>query len=225
MRLEICQDGKRSLAPRSDDLASKYFFIKDVVIREGYLDEISWQSSLCFDDLNESSFLEELSWVVLCSGMKESIIRKIFGNISKCFFYWASSKVIIENKEECYGNAIKYFNNKSKISAIIFAAEMISELDFNDFKINIIKEPISVLQQFPYIGPTTAYHLAKNIGIQVAKPDRHLVRIANAVGYSDVQLFCRYVSQLSGDSIPVVDIVLWRFATIEKDYLDIFFKF
>ena len=61
--------------------------------------------------------------------------------------------------------------------------------------------------------------MAKNIGIQVAKPDRHLVRMAKAAGYSDVQLFCRTISQLSGDSIPVVDIVLWRFATIEKDYL------
>jgi hypothetical protein len=219
MRLATSQNGRRSLEPSSDDLASKYFFIKDSVIREGYLDEIIWQSSLCFNDLNESCFLKELSWVILSSGMRERVIRKLFSSISKCFFDWKSSKLIIEHKEECFNRAIQNFNNKSKISAIIFAADFLNELDFSDFKISILKDPISVLQQFPYIGPTTVYHLAKNIGIQVAKPDRHLVRMAKAAGYSDVQLFCRIISQLSGDSIPVVDIVLWRYATIEKDYM------
>ncbi|MFZ3134291.1 MAG: hypothetical protein WBH08_11565 [Methanothrix sp.] len=218
MRLETSQDGKISLELSSADLAAKYFSIKELVVSKGYLDEIEWQSSLCFNDLDESSFLEELSWVILSSGMKESVIRKLFDNISRCFFYWSSSNIIIKNKEKCFNNAICYFNNKSKISSIIFAANILNELNFNDFKASILDDPISVLQQFPYIGPITVYHLAKNIGIHVAKPDRHLVRMAKAAGYSDVQLFCRTISKLSGDSIPVVDIVLWRFATIEKDY-------
>ena len=55
----------------------------------------------------------------------------------------------------------------------------------------------------------------------VAKPDRHLTRIANRAGYTEVQKFCIEISRLSGDSIPVVDIVLWRFATIESDYLNV----
>jgi hypothetical protein len=224
MKQGMYQDGKRSLEPRLDDLAQKYSFIKEVVIREGYLNEISWQSSLRFDDLTESQFLKELSWVVLSSGMKEAIIRKIFIDISRCFFYWTSPRMIFDNKEECFNRAITYFNNKSKISAIIFAAGILKDSDFKKLKIKIYKDPISVLQQFPYVGPRTSYHLAKNIGIQVAKPDRHLERIANAAGYSDVQLFCKYISKLSGDAVPVVDIILWRFATIDKDYLDIFYS-
>jgi hypothetical protein len=222
MRLETSQDGRTFLEPRFDDLISRYLFIKSSVINRGYLGEIEWQSALCFDDLNESDFLGEISWVILSSGMKESIIRKLFSDISKCFFDWSSSRIIIENKEECFNKAINYFNNKSKISAIIFAANILTKLDFEEFKIQILKDPISVLRQFPYIGPTTVYHLAKNIGIPVAKPDRHLLRIANSAGYSDVQLFCKEISQLSGDSIPVVDIVLWRFATIERNYLNVF---
>ncbi len=164
MRLATSQGGRRSLAPNSDSLASKYSFIKESVIGKGYLDEIAWQSSLCFNDLDESCFLEELSWVILSSGMRESVIRRLFDNISKCFLYWTSSKIIIENREECFNKAINYFNNKSKISAIIFAANILSELDFCEFKISILEDPILVLQQFPYIGPTTVYHLAKNIG-------------------------------------------------------------
>ena len=67
----------------------------------------------------------------------------------------------------------------------------------------------------------TAYHLAKNIGLPVAKPNRHLIRIAQMEKYSDVQTLCGDISKLSGDSIPVVDIVLWRYATIERNYIDV----
>ena len=79
-----------------------------------------------------------------------------------------------------------------------------------------------MLKSLPYIGPVTCYHLAKNIGLQVAKPDRHLTRLANHTGYNDVQLFCEDISRQTGDSIPAVDIVLWRFASITEGYLDFF---
>ena len=145
MRLATFQDGKRSLETSPDDLASKYLFIRESVISKGYLDEIVWQSSLRFGDLTESRFLEELSWVILCSGMKESVIRKLFSYISKSFFDWASSKMIIEHKNECFDKAMRYFNNKSKISAIILAADILSDLDFCDFKTSILADPISIL--------------------------------------------------------------------------------
>ncbi len=216
---EMYRDGNKYSTSDKTGLASKYFLAKEAVISHGYESEILWQSSLCFDDLDESAFLRELSWVILSSGMRERVIRNIFGSISKCFFDWVSSKKIIENKEDCLNDAMSYFNNKSKMSAIIFAAEYLVESDFRDFKIRIFEDPISVLQRFPYIGPITVYHLAKNIGLPFAKPDRHLLRMANYSGYSDVQLFCKEISELSGDSIPVVDVVLWRFATFETNYL------
>lgn len=203
-------------------LASKYIYAKNTIIDSGYEEEILWQSSSCFDDLDEASFLRELAWVILSSGMKERVIRKLFSNISECFFYWQSAKKIIENGEKCFNDAIIYFNNKPKISSIIYAAHKLNEIEFDDFKIEVYEDPIGNLQEFPYIGPITVYHLAKNIGLPVAKPDRHLTRIANAEGYSDVQAFCKHISYLCGDPVPVVDIVLWRFATIERDYLSIF---
>ena len=204
------------------DLALRYLFAKNIVIERGYKEEILWQSSSCFDDLDEASFLRELAWVVLSSGMKERVIRNLFKEISKCFFNWESAEIIVENKDNCLHDAVKYFNNTSKISAIIYAANKLNEVEFDDFKTDISRDPIRSLQEFPYIGPITVYHLAKNIGLPVAKPDRHLTRIANAEGYSDVQAFCRHISYLCGDTVPVVDIVLWRFATIESDYLTIF---
>ena len=98
----------------------------------------------------------------------------------------------------------------------------VANTGFEALKIRIANNPLEVLQEYPYIGPVTSYHLAKNLGFSLAKPDRHLNRIAQTIGYSDVQSLCNDISSESGDSIPVVDIVLWRYATLRPDYLSIF---
>ena len=204
----------------SNQLVLKYEFAKQIVCDEGFLDEITWQENVCFDDLDESIFLREVAWVILSTGMKEQIIRRIFQKISPCFFNWESVKKIVDNKQKCYGAAIKIFRNKRKIAAIIQSCVIIDEIGFSEIKKRIGKNPIETLETFPFIGEVTVYHLAKNIGVCVAKPDRHLVRIAENEGFDDVQKFCKILSDLSGDSIPVVDIVFWRFANLTRDYLD-----
>ena len=74
----------------------------------------------------------------------------------------------------------------------------------------------------PHIGPITKFHLARNLGLDYAKPDRHLVKIALAFGYSNVQAFCREASELTGDKIGLVDLVFWRFAVLNANkYLEL----
>lgn len=204
-----------------EKLALKYLFIKDFVIENGYEEEINWQNNISFNEVDESYFLRETAWVILSSGMKETVIRNLFENIAQCFFNWTSSELIVKNKHECINKALKYFNNEKKILAIIYAAEKIYNAGFNHFKSVISINPIEKLQELPFIGPVTVYHLVKNIGLPYAKPDRHLKRISEREGYTDVQKFCYDVSKLTGDSKPVVDIVFWRFATITNDYLDV----
>ena len=38
-------------------------------------------------------------------------------------------------------------------------------------------EGVNYLTTFDQIGPVTAFHLAKNLGLDVVKPDRPLVRM------------------------------------------------
>lgn len=205
----------------NSELLQKYDFVKTIVIDEGFQHEINWQRKVSFEELNEKSFLRELSWVILSSGMKTAVVEKKFGCISKCFFKWESASLIVNNFHKCIESAIQIFNNKQKMNAIIDAAIKINKHGFNNIKKSIKSNPIQFLQQFKYIGPVTVYHLAKNIGLDYAKPDRHLVRIASLYNYSNVQKFCNDISLCSGDSIPVVDIVFWRFATIEPNYLNV----
>ena len=198
----------------------KYKFVKKIICDEGYEEEINWQSNLNFYDITESCFIRELAWVILSTGIKEQIIRKIFGNLTPHFYNWESVKKICCNEKKCYNGAIKIFGNKKKIKSILESARIINQFGYNNLKKEIEKSPIDTLKIFPFIGDVTVYHLAKNIGINVAKPDRHLVRIAKNEGFNDVQDFCRFISERCEDSIPVIDIVFWRFANLNSNYLE-----
>lgn len=205
----------------NNNLVLKYLFAKTIVRDEGFNNEILWQSNLCFDNIDERTFLQEIAWVILTCGMKEAIIRQKFHALSNCFYNWESARKISINRGKCQNSALKVFNHKKKIQAILNAADQIEKSGFNKIKQKIKRNPIDTLQIFDYIGPVTVYHLAKNIGLPVAKPDRHLNRIAQMENYNDVQTFCSDISKLSGDSVPVVDIVFWRFATIDGNYLKV----
>lgn len=204
------------------DIVSAYNLAKEIVLNAGYRTEIEWQASLDFDLITEADFLREHAWVALSAGMHERIIRRCFGIISLCFYDWQSAETIIEQENNCRCLALRYFNNHRKIDGIIKTARIIASFGFASYKEEIRRNPLQVLQSLPFVGPVTRYHLAKNIGLPFAKPDRHLVRLATSVGYSDIQQFCKDISEYVDDSIPVVDIVLWRFANITNAYVSIF---
>ena len=211
-------EGRGDGETMSDEtLAFMYRFAKCRVIKAGYAKEIEWQENIRLDKVTELDFLRELAWVILASGMKEKIIRQVFPRITAAFLDFGSAEAITEHETECKAEALKAFNNKRKIGAIIAGAWKVKGNGWFHIKKRLqgSKDPLGVLREFSFIGPITFYHLAKNIGLPVAKPDRHLVRIAEGEGYEDVQAFCSHISELTGDSVPVVDIVLWRYATLE----------
>ena len=203
-------------------LLSAYLLAKRVVIECGYGPELRWQASCNVDEVTESDFLREYAWVTLCSGMRERVVRAKFSSISECFHDWDSATRIMEDPESCRRLALTRFRHSGKINAIIRVASMIDSAGFPALKKEILDEPLKTLQRLPYMGSATSRHLAKNLGLPFAKPDRHLVRIAEASGYRDVQQLCKDLSRLTGDSIQSVDLALWRFATIYDSYQSVF---
>lgn len=208
---------KDNFASCRTGLGKVYELAKREVKMRGYSDEVVWQASQDFEGVSESDLLKESAWVILCSGFRESVIRKKFSYLSLCFCDWQSAKEIVACKDVCRDTSLKSFGHKGKIEAILQVAELVVEKGFAKLKQEIKRSPLESLKQIPYIGNVTAWHLAKNLGIPVAKPDRHLVRLANIMGYHDVQRFCGDVAEISGDAIQVVDIVFWRYATLVDD--------
>lgn len=206
----------------TDRLTSAYIKAKLNVLAGGFGHEIAWQRTVRADELTETTLLRECAWVILSSGMRESVIRQKFADVTRAFFNWASAGLINSNRDECIRSALPHFRNGPKIRAIAETADIIHAKGFKAIREEIASDPIGALKQFPFIGPRTSYHIAKNIGLSVVKPDRHLSRLAALTGYQNPLDLCEEIAQYIGEPVSVVDIVLWRFAASNPDYLEVF---
>lgn len=208
--------------PNIRRLAEAYYIAKTSVLDAGFAPEIDWQYEVSLETLTEEAFLRETAWVILSSGMSELVVKRKFPELSRIFRSWESAKLIVEYADECYTDAMSVFGNIGKLNAILYAAEHVDRRGFCNVRQQIQEEGMTYLQTFPFLGPTTSYHLAKNIGFHYAKPDRHLSRIAEGLGYHCVQNLCADISNLTAEPVSVIDLVLWRYATLNSDYLAFF---
>jgi hypothetical protein len=181
-----------------------------------YRAELEWQRSVKLDSFTESEFLREAAWVVLCSGFRASVVRQLFDHVSLCFCDWESADAIVSSAGLCATTARASFRNTAKLNAIVHIAQTIHEKGFDEFKAAVLREPISVLQSLTFIGPVTSWHLAKNLGMDVTKPDRHLVRIASELGFNSAHEVCVAISSSVGEPLKVVDLILWRYLADER---------
>lgn len=175
---------------------AKQYVIEHDTANKVYQEEIKWQNSVSFDKVTEEDFFSNYVWVVISSGLSNKAAHSISDKLHKHFPDF---------------NVITHPGKRKAIS------QMWKEFPKHFEKLKALKtdeERIEYIGSLFYMGPTIRYHMAKNLGIQVAKPDRHLVRLATAFGYSDVQTLCRDISQATGDKISVVDLVLWRHSAL-----------
>jgi hypothetical protein len=157
-------------------------------------EDIYWAENVkpCND---ADSFARQALWVILCSGFKEQAARVIEAKIYKALRQ---------------GKSIDNIGHKSKAKAIKYILDNKERL-FKEYR--AAEDKIEFLKSLPWIGDITKYHLAKNLGIDTAKPDRHLVRIAAQYGKSPFDL-CEELAKQKGCRVATVDYVLWRAANL-----------
>ncbi|WP_193181619.1 hypothetical protein [Nisaea sediminum] len=183
----------------------------DYAFGAGFEDEIEWQKNIEFHNFSESDLLRESAWVILCSGFKEQIVRSVFDYISLCFCDWESAEEIVKADPFCRISALSAFRNSAKLEAISRCAEKIYFEGFESVKRQIFLSPLSYLQEFDFIGPVTAKHLAKNLGMNIAKPDRHLFRLSECFGFRDADHLCSELARVTGEKKNVIDLIIWRY--------------
>jgi hypothetical protein len=201
-----------------DELARVYFIAKNYVIQKGYSHEIDWQERVSICDLSAQSFLKEYSWVVLASGLSDKVVTKVFPKIEVILDDWLNLEHIAANYINLEKSLLKVFNNKLKIKALLDTALIVYTQGIFKIKNHIQLNGITYLKSFSFIGETTCFHLAKNIGLSYAKPDRHLIRISNQIGFDSPHILCKLISEYISEKIQVVDLVLWRYATLDNSY-------
>ncbi len=204
----------------TERIGHAYFFAKNYIISKGYWNEIEWLDTIDYHFLTQEKFLQESAWVILASGLSDGVVQKKFPLIKNAMLGLTCGKLITENKDKCFHNSIRVFNHPGKINAILHIAQELANQSFENVKMQIDSLGIQYLKTFPFIGNATAFHLAKNIGLNVAKPDRHLVRISIALGFSTPADLCTRISDDLHENVALVDLVLWRYATLDKKYLE-----
>ena len=172
---------------------STYRRIRRRLVVQGYGGEIAWAQNRK-PVRSAEQFWREFAWVVINSGMKNQVAEKI----------WERVLIAID----CGEPIRSAFGHPGKVDAIEFVRANAPRLLRNYRR---AKDKLAWLETLPWIGSITKYHLAKNFGLDVAKPDRHLVRISGGKG---VYEFCARLAALTGDRVATVDMVIWRAANL-----------
>jgi len=131
--------------------------------------------------------------LVICnSGMKNSIAEEIY---KKCRSAIKTGK-----------SAATVFGHRGK-------AQAINDIWTNrqDIFENFLKatDKIAFCETLPWIGGITKYHLAKTYGVDCAKPDLHMQRLADREECS-VEVLCKRLAGETGYRVATIDEILWR---------------
>lgn len=154
-------------------------------------DDIQWAEALrC--PVSADDWAQEVIFVICNSGMRFLVARRIY---TRCIEALAAGTEVSAA-----------FGHKGKATAIaavwrdrraLFAAYIAAE------------DKLTSLASLPWIGHTTKYHLAKNFGLDVAKPDVHLKRLADHYGLT-AQALCEDLARRTGLRVATIDTLLWR---------------
>jgi hypothetical protein len=194
-------------------LSQGYIAIKRAVIEAGFVEEILWQSKADLSSLTTDCFLTEAAWVIMATGLSDSVVRLKFPEVRAAMRDFRVADVVLY-ADEVENSAISTFRNPKKISSIVAIARVLDELGVDGLRNKLSYEAEEFLQSLPYIGATTWMHLAKNVGVPKAKSDRHLLRLASSLHRESVDDLCSEISEWCDEPVPVVDIVLWRWCLL-----------
>lgn len=154
-------------------------------------DDVQWAENLTPPPHAEHFALEAI-FVICNSGMKNTVARGIF---DKCVgALWNGKPVAGVFGHEGKAAAIERIWREREALFLAYCQST---------------DRLAFLESLPWIGGITKYHLAKNFGLQVAKPDVHLQRLADREGCTP-QYLCERLACETGYTVATVDTILWR---------------
>ena len=175
----------------------------------GFQREIDWcENRPTLNQMLDNDVLREYAWVVFNSGMRNSVIEAKWQDLCKAF-RWFNLKSILDDEEAVRQDVLNVFGHNGKVDAVI---EMAKELwcESANFRESVKQTPLDTLKDLSFIGDITKYHLARNLGFDYIKPDRHLQRLADEYGMTPFE-FCDLIHDETGRRLGTIDVILWRF--------------
>jgi len=177
-------------------------------------------------------FIREYAWVIFVSGFKVSTVRRKILALEHAFKNW-DCRAISQQRPTVRTKALQTINNPKKIDAVLKAVDFVNKQGWaavkNALLSGVIKTDTGVYpsqqfwnyidnayhnRDFAFMGTANRRYLAKNLGFDLAKNDRHLTRLAIQHKYSGdaagVQKFVEDISRHVRERVSVVETVLWN---------------
>jgi hypothetical protein len=154
-------------------------------------DDIAWAENIQ-EPIDADDFALEAIFVICNSGMKNTVARGIYERVVKKLHAGEPAREAFKHDGKVKAIEAIWFDRKPLYAAFLAATDK-----------------LAFCEALPFIGGITKYHLAKNFGAQVAKPDVHLQRLADREGVSAQQL-CERLAAETGYRVATVDTILWR---------------
>lgn len=153
--------------------------------------DVLWSEN-CGPPEDAQAFALETAFVICNSGMQNRIAAAIFARVRDALLSGGSAHDVFGHEGKA-GAIDSVWRDRESLLAGYTAAV----------------DKVGFCRSLPWIGGITCYHLAKNFGAPVAKPDVHLQRLA-ARHSTDSQTLCDILADRTGLSPATVDVVLWR---------------
>lgn len=156
--------------------------------------DYEWSEGIC-PPTDADELAREVIFVVCNSGMKNTVARPIFERVMTALDYGKSASTV--------------FGHKGKTAAIDRVWEARFGLLGEFLALASDDARLAWCERLPWIGGITKFHLAKNLGVDCAKPDVHLQRLADLHGET-VDGLCGRLAGEIGWRKATVDVILWR---------------
>lgn len=183
---------KPPLIELSFPISKQLFKRIDAAVRKaGYTEAINWSENIQ-PPKTAKQFASEAIYVICNSGMSNKVAVPIFKQCMLALYAGESSKTA--------------FGHPGKTDAI---DEIWRHRVALFRKLRVTEDLVGFCATLPWTGPITKFHLAKNLGANVAKPDVHLNRLAEPEGVS-AQALCERLSKETGYRAATIDLILWR---------------
>lgn len=159
------------------------------------------------ENVSKEFFFREYVWSVHTSGFSAKAVSKFFNKLEEA--YGNPDALASEKYEEVIERVSRVCRNPAKIRSVMRTAILMKEWD--EFKKKYLSS-IDTIEELPYIGPTTKYHVGRNIGFKDSvKPDLHLERLRKFWGFESSELMCADMKEKSGSKFPlgVIDLCVW----------------
>lgn len=180
--------------------AADFWHIVDLLGTQAW-EDIAWAQEVQ-TPANPDRFALEAIFVICNSGMKNTVARRIYDRVQEALERGTPVREVF--KHEGKAAAIeRIWREREQLYANLMAIVLTHEGE------ELGRRLLEFCESLPWIGGITKYHLAKNFGADVAKPDVHLQRLADREGCTP-QALCERLALATGWRIATVDTLLWR---------------